>query len=57
MAGQAQFERQCENHGCPTRKLHQRGAAFCNKIFVVRRSETEGDSQKNDSAIWWKLYE
>jgi hypothetical protein len=25
-----------------------KGAAFRNKIFVVRRSETEGDSQKDD---------
>jgi hypothetical protein len=41
----------CENHGRPGRKLHYRGAAFCNKISVVRRSETEGDSQKNDSAV------
>jgi hypothetical protein len=24
---------------------------------VVRRSETEGDSQKNDSAAFWKLHE
>jgi hypothetical protein len=57
MTGQARFEPQWENHGNPARKLHQRGAAFCNKIFVVRRSETEGGSQKNDSAVWWKLFE
>jgi hypothetical protein len=36
MAEQPWFEQQCENHGRPTRKLHQRGAVFCNKIFVVR---------------------
>jgi hypothetical protein len=41
----------------PPENLHHRGAVFCNKIFVVIRSETEGDSQKNDSAVWWKLYE
>jgi hypothetical protein len=40
----------------PPRKLLQKGAAFCNTISVVR-SETEGNSQKNDSAVWWKLYE
>jgi hypothetical protein len=59
MAGQAQFERQCETHGCCDRKLHQRGAVFCNKIYMVRRSETEGDTQHDsvDSALWWKLYE
>jgi hypothetical protein len=34
--------------------LHQRGAAFYIKIFVVIRSETEGDLKKNDSAVWWK---
>jgi hypothetical protein len=57
MAGQARFEEQCENHRHPTRKLHQTGAVFCNKIFVVRRSETDGDSQKYDSAVWRKLCE
>jgi alpha-ketoglutarate-dependent taurine dioxygenase len=57
MAGQERFERQCENHGHPTIKLHPRGAAFCNKIFVVRKSKTKEDIQKNESAVWWKLYE
>jgi hypothetical protein len=57
MEGQVQFERQWEDHGRLLRKLHQTGAAVCNKIFVVRRSETEGDPQKNESAICWKLFE
>jgi hypothetical protein len=56
IAGQVQFKLQCKNHGHPSRKLHQREAASCNKISVVR-SETKGGSQKNDSAVWWKLYE
>jgi hypothetical protein len=46
MAKQARLEPQCENHGRPARKLHHREAAFCNKISVVRRSETEGESQQ-----------
>jgi hypothetical protein len=41
MAGQARFEQQCDKHDHPARKVHQRGAAFCNNIFVVRRNETE----------------
>jgi hypothetical protein len=57
MTGQARFEPQCKNHACPARKLHQRGAAFCNMTSVVRMSETKGDSKKNDSAVQWKLYE